>query len=151
MEENLNTNNKKNLTDNNNHKPLMTDKKEKYDIYIPLEKDDDDDEDEDSITITKNNNYKEIMSSLKKDIFSYMTKDEIFNNYPYLRVENTSKFIPQLSHKSKIFTEKKLMEIHSHLPYYHQYKNFKLLYSMDKDGTNVLTIIDKCNAMKIQY
>ena len=34
-------------------------------------------------------------------------------------------------------------EIHSHLPYYHQYKDFKLLYSMGKDGTNFMTLIDK--------
>ena len=145
MEENINTNNKIKLIDDNNHKSFIPDKKEKYDIYIPLEKDDDDDEDEDSITITKKNNYNEIMSSLKKDIFSYMTQNEIFNNYPYLRVENTTKYIPQLSGTSKILTEKKLIEIHSHLPYYHQYKNFKLLYSMDVDGTNVQTIIDKCS------
>lgn len=35
------------------NKSLAPDKKEKYDIYIPLEKDDDDDEDEDFITIKK--------------------------------------------------------------------------------------------------
>ena len=126
-------------------KSLMPDKREKYDIYIPLVKDDDDDDDdgEETIKITKNNNYKKIMSTLKNDVFSFISKKEILNNYPFLRVENTTKFIPQLSDESKILTRKKLIEIHSHLPYYQQYKDFKLLYSMDKDGTNITTIVNK--------
>jgi len=144
MNNQIDTSNKINIISNNNHKSFVPDKREKYDIYIPLEKDDDD-EDEDSIKITKNNNYKEIMSSLKNNIISFITKKDIFTNYPYLRIENTSKFIPELSIKSKIFTEKKLIEIHSNLPYYHQYKNLKLLYSMDTDGTNIQTIINKCS------
>ena len=123
-------------------KLFAPDKREKYDIYIPLEKDDDDDEDEDSIKITKKNNYKEIMLNLKNDIFSFISKKEIYNNYPYLRVENNTKFIPKLSSQSKILTEKKLIEIHSHIPYYHQYKDLKLLYSMDKDGTDFMTLIN---------
>ena len=85
------------------------------------------------------------MTNLKKGIYSFITKKEIFNNYPYLHVENTTKFIPKLSQPSKILSEKKIIEIHSHLPYYHQYKDFKLLYSMDKDGTNFMTLIDKCS------
>ena len=53
------------------NKSFAPDKKEKYDIYIPLEKDDDDDdEEEDYITIKKKDNYKSIMSNLKNDIFS---------------------------------------------------------------------------------
>ena len=123
---------------------IAPDKSEKYDIYIPLEKDDDDDDnDEETIKITKKNNYKDIMSTLKNDIFSFISKKEIYNNYPYLRVENTTKFIPKLSENSKILNEKKLIEIHSHLPYYHQYKDLKLLYSMDKDGTDLVTMINK--------
>ena len=59
------------------------------------------------------------------------------------RIENTTKYIPKLSKPSKILTDKKLIEIHSHLPYYHQYKDFKLLYNMDKDGTSFTTLIDK--------
>jgi hypothetical protein len=125
------------------NKSLAPDKKEKYDIYIPLEKDDDDDEDEDFITIKKKDNFNSIMSDLKKDIFSFIIKKETYNDYPYFRVENTTKFIPKLSQPSKILSEQKLIEIHSHLPYYHQYKDFKLLYSMDKDGTGLITMIDK--------
>ena len=83
------------------------------------------------------------MSNLKKDIYSFISKTEIYNNYPYLRIENTTKFIPKLSQNSKILTEKKIIEIHSHLPYYHQYKDLKLLYSMDKDGTDLMTMINK--------
>lgn len=124
-----------------NPKSFAPDKREKYDIYIPLEKDDD--EDEDNIKITKKNNFKDIMANLKTDIFSFITKKEIFNSYPFLRVENTTKFIPKLSQPSKIISEKKLIELHSHLPYYHQYKDFKLIYSMDRDGTDFMTIIDK--------
>ena len=144
--ENLNiiNTNEINIFKKGHKKSFAPDKREKYDIYIPLEKDDDDDDEEgDTIKISKKNNYKEIMSNLKNDIYSFISKKEIFNNYPYLRIENTTKFIPKLSHESKILTEKKLIEIHSHLPYYHQYKDLKLLYSMDKDGTNLKTLIDK--------
>ena len=147
MKENENINiintNEINIFKKDNHKSFIPDKREKYDIYIPLEKDDDDDEEEDSIIITKKNNYTETMSKLKNDIFSFISKKEIFNNYPYLRVENTTKFIPKLSQESKIINQKKLIEIHSHLPYYHQYKDFKLLFSMDKDGTNLMTMIER--------
>ena len=129
--------------DNLKKKSLAPDKREKYDIYIPLEKDDDDDDGEEIIKVTKKNNYKNIMITLKNDVFSFISKKEILNNYPFLRVENTTKFIPQLSHESKILTKKKLIDIHSHLPYYQQYKDFKLLYSMDKDGTNITTIVNK--------
>ena len=122
---------------------VVPDKKEKYDIYVPMEKDDDDVEDDDFISIKKKNNYNKIISNLKNDIFSFIIKKETFNNYPYFRIENTTKYIPKLSKPSKILTEKKLVEIHSHLPYYHQYKDFKLLYNMDKDGTSLLTMIDK--------
>ena len=125
-------------------KPLVPDKREKYDIYIPMIKDeDDDDEEEDFITIKKSDNYENIIKDLKTDIFSFIINKETYNNYPYFRVDNTAKFIPKLSSESKILTEKKLIEIHSHLPYYHQYKDFKLLYSMDKDGTSIMTVINK--------
>lgn len=130
------------VLDDKNQKSFAPDKREKYDIYVPLEKDDDND-DEEFIKITKKKNYKEIMSNLKKDIYSFISKTEIYNNYPYLRIENTTKFIPKLSQNSKILTEKKIIEIHSHLPYYHQYKDLKLLYSMDKDGTDLMTMINK--------
>ena len=123
-------------------KSLMPDKKEKYDIYVPMIKDDDD-IDEDSIIIKKKDDYKDRILKLKNDVFSFITKKEVYNDYPYFRVENTSKFIPKLSRESKILTEKKLIELHSHIPYYHQYKNLKLLYSMDKDGTSLANIIEK--------
>ena len=54
----INTN-KINLINNNTSKHFTPDKREKYDIYIPLVKDDDDDDDDDgeeTINITKNNN-----------------------------------------------------------------------------------------------
>jgi hypothetical protein len=126
-------------------KSLAPDKREKYDIYVPMIKDDDDDnsEEDDFISVKKKDNYEKIMINLKNDIFSFIINKETYNNYPYLRVENTSKFIPKLLKESKILTEKKLIEIHSHLPYYHQYKDFKLLYNMDKDGTSLSTMIEK--------
>ena len=125
-------------------KSLAPDKREKFDIYVPMIKDDDDEEeDEDYITIKKVDNYKDVISDLKTNIFSFILNKEIYNDYPYFRVDNTTKYIPKLSSNSKILTEKKLIEIHSHLPYYHQYKDFKMLYSMDKDGTSLSTVIQK--------
>ena len=144
-EENPNTINENSINiEEYKNKSLIPDKKEKYDIYVPLVKDDDDDdEDEDLITIKKKDNYENIISNLKNDIFSFIINKETYNDYPYFRIENTTKYIPKLSKPSKILTDKKLIEIHSHLPYYHQYKDFKLLYNMDKDGTSFTTLIDK--------
>ena len=125
---------------------LIPDKREKYDIYIPMVKDDDideDEEEEDYITIKKSDNYEKTINELKSNIFSFILNKETYNDYPYFRVDNTTKYIPKLSCESKILTEKKLIEIHSHLPYYHQYKDFKLLYSMNKDGTSLTTLINK--------
>ena len=141
-EDNINMNESLNIDEYKNNS-LVPDKREKYDIYVLMIKDDDQEDEEDFISIKKSKNYKDIMSYLKKDIFSFITKKETYNNYPYFRVENTTKFIPKLSKESKILTQKKLIEIHSHLPYYHQYKDFKLLYNMDKDGTSLMTMIDK--------
>ena len=136
LNESININNMKNK--------LVPDKIEKYDIYIPMVKDDDDIEEEDDyITIKKNPNYNKIMTNLKSDVFNFISKKNTFSEYPYFRVENIIKYIPKLSQESKILNEKKIIEIHSHIPYYHQYKNFKLLYSMDRDGTALTTMINK--------
>lgn len=144
-EDNLNVSESTINIDEYKAKPLVPDKREKYDIYVPMVKDDDDDSEgeDDYITVKKKDNYEKIMSNLKNDIFSFMIKKETYNNYPYLRIENTSKYIPKLSKESKILTDKKLIEIHSHLPYYHQYKDFKLLFNMDKDGTSLMTMIER--------
>ena len=45
------------------------------------------------------------MSYLKKDIF-HLTRKKKYINYPYFRVENTTKFIPKLSKESKILLKK---------------------------------------------
>ena len=144
-EENLNMSESMINFEDYKNKSMKPDKREKYDIYVPMIKDDgnDEEEEEDFISTQKTSDYKHIMTNLKNDIFFFITKKETYNNYPYFRVENTTKFIPKLSNESKILTEKKLIEIHSHLPYYHQYKDFKMLYNMDKNGTSLLTMIDK--------
>ena len=76
------------------------------------------DEDEDLIKIKTKDNYENIISNLKNNIFSFIINIKIYNDYPYFRIENTTKYIPKLSKPSKILTDKKLIEIHSHLLYY---------------------------------
>lgn len=61
------------------------------------------------------------------------------DDYPYFKINQTIKFIPKLDTPSEILSERQLRELHQSLPYYHQYKNLRLLYSPVKHGTMMKT------------
>jgi hypothetical protein len=95
---------------------------------------------EDSIfEVFKINEYDTIMTQIVKSIDNYYHNMEAFDDYPYFRVQNTVQFIPKLNTKSEILTDKMLKQIHSHLPYYHQFKNLKLVFSISQHGTSIKT------------
>ena len=69
--------------------------------------------------------------------------DMVYGDYPYFKISNTCQFIPQLSSPSEILNEPQLRELHSALPYYHQYVNLKLIYSISRDGCALKTFYQK--------
>lgn len=100
--------------------------------------------DEESIkSITKSNDYQHQMEKITSDIFKYRNKKDEYIEYPYFKIQNTYKYIPTLNEKSQIVNKKQLREIHAHLPYYHQYKNMSLLYSISIHGTFMRTFYEK--------
>lgn len=92
--------------------------------------------------------YTDIVSGVLKSIDNYYKDTDTYDDYPYFRVQNTCKFIPSLSQKSEILSERQLRELHAHLPYYHQYKNFKLVYKPNRDGWNMRTFYDRIEGSK---
>jgi len=71
-------------------------------------------------------------------------KDETgYGDYPYFRIQNTINFLPKLNVESEILNEQLLKELHCRLPYYHQFSNWKRLYSLSKDGCALKTLINK--------
>ena len=68
------------------------------------------------------------------EAIDYCKEDQSFGDYPYFRIQNTIQFLPQTDVPSEIFNETQLKELHSRLPYYHQYSNLRLVYSIGKDG-----------------
>ena len=70
-EENLNMSESMINFEDYKNKSMKPDKREKYDIYVPMIKDDgnDEEEEEDFISTQKTSDYKHIMTNLKNDIF----------------------------------------------------------------------------------
>ena len=115
------------------------------DLYEPLELDSDEEEEiKEDIKIVKNENFQNIMKNLNTDINNFIKKIETYNDYPFFRIQNTIKYIPKLSKESEILNKYQLRELHANLPYYQQYKNLVLLYSMSYDGTLLKTFYEKC-------
>ena len=67
-----------------------------------------------------------------------------FDNYPYFTSQNASQYLPKLNIPSEIFTPIQLKELHSKLPYYHQYTNLRRVFSISVDGCAVSSFYDKC-------
>ena len=98
--------------------------------------------------IEKNNDYEDIMLTLSKNFSSFSKNPDVFSDYPFFRVQNTCKFIPKLDKESEILTKRHLRELHANIPYYQQYKNFRLLYSMSIDGTLLKTFYSKAEGVQ---
>ena len=113
------------------------------DIFDSLEIDKDDIDLKEISTEKLNKDYSISFIKLYKNIYFYNKKQNNNADYPFFKNQNTGNFIPKLNIESKILNIKKLKEIHSNLPYYHQYKNFNLIYNMSKDGTQIKTLYNK--------
>ena len=76
------------------------------------------------------------ISNCEKDLNTY-------DEYPYFIEQTKTKFTPSLSKPSSILTQRQIIELHNHLPYFEQYKNLSLEYCLSKDGTNIHTFYNK--------
>jgi hypothetical protein len=117
------------------------------DSFEPIEYEDPKNEDA-IFEIFKSNDYSEVVSGILQAIDNYYQDNDNYDDYPYFRVQNTCKFIPKLSSPSEILSERQLRELHAHLPYYQQYRNFNLVYSMTRDGCALKTFYMKAEEIK---
>lgn len=117
------------------------------DIFEPLDNEELSDE-ENIESIEKNDDYITTMTNLCGNMYNSSHNIETYNDYPYFRVQNTCKFVPKLDKESEILSKKQLRELHSNIPYYQQYKDLKLLYSMSVDGTALKTFFEKSEGIQ---
>lgn len=102
------------------------------------------DDNESNFEVTKSTNYSSKMKHLINSIIKYNEESKTISDYPYFIEKNRSRYVPSLSKRSEIITPYQLVELNNNLPYYQQYKNLILLYSMNVDGTSIKTFYDKC-------
>jgi len=89
--------------------------------------------------VFKSKEYTETVSNILNAIDNYYNDNEAYDDYPYFRIQNTCKFIPKLKTPSRILSDRQLREIHANLPYYQQFKNFKLVFSPEVHGMSMRT------------
>ena len=75
--------------------------------------------------IYKSDDYDKIVPKILDAIDHYNSKDSnSYSDYPYFKVRNAVQYLPPLDFPSDIFSAPQLKELHSRLPYYHQYSGF---------------------------
>ena len=109
----------------------------------------DDIRDEDCICeVYKSGNYEKVLPDLIKAIDSKKEENKICEDYPYFNPKKPIKYLPRLDNPSEILTENQLKEIHSHLPYFHQYVSLNRLFSLSVDGSALKSLYKKCEGIK---
>lgn len=78
------------------------------------------------------------------DVVDKFRDDKASGNYPYFRMQNAAQYLPKLDKPSEILNSPQLKELHSSLPYYHQYTDLKLVFSMSIDGCALKSFYNKC-------
>ena len=65
------------------------------------------------------------------------------DSYPYFTPNNAAQYLPKLNVPSDIFTIIQLKELHSKLPYYHQYTNLRRVFSISVVRCALRSFYDK--------
>ena len=95
--------------------------------------------------ITKSPDWEKTIPELLDTVDKYQTgKISKTDNYPYFTPENTAQYLPKLNVPSEIFSSVQLKELHSKIPYYHQYTNLRRVFSISVDGCAMRSFYDKC-------
>jgi hypothetical protein len=111
-------------------------------------KDDDIKKEECIFEVFKSENYDKILPNLIKAIDTKITEDKVSEDYPYFNSKNPVKYLPKLDTPSEILNNIQLKEIHTHLPYFHQYVSLYRLFSISVDGSALKSLYKKCEGIK---
>ena len=99
--------------------------------------------------VFKSENYEKIVPNLIKSIDSKNTENkQSKEDYPYFNPKNKIKYLPRLDTPSEILNNIQLKEIHSHLPYFHQYVSLYRIFSLSVDGSALKSFYKKCEGIK---
>ena len=110
---------------------------------------DDDIKNEDCIfEVFKSENYAKVLPNLIKAIDSKLVENKASEDYPYFSPKHPVKYLPRLDVPSEIFSNAQLKEIHTNLPYFHQYVSLYRLFSLSADGSALKSLYKKCEGIK---
>ena len=99
--------------------------------------------------VFKSENYEKIVPNLIKSIDSKNAANkQSKEDYPYFNPKNKIKYLPRLDTPSEILNNIQLKEIHSHLPYFHQYVSLYRIFSLSVDGSALKSFYKKCEGIK---
>ena len=99
--------------------------------------------------VFKSENYEKIVPNLIKSIDSKNAENkQSKEDYPYFNPKNKIKYLPRLDTPSEILNNIQLKEIHSHLPYFHQYVSLYRIFSLSVDGSALKSFYKKCEGIK---
>ena len=94
--------------------------------------------------IDKDPEWETTIPQLLETVELYQSGKQInIDNYPYFTAQNTTQYLPKLNTPSEIFTPIQLKELHSKLPYYHQYTNLRRVFTISVDGCALRSLYDK--------
>ena len=96
--------------------------------------------------IFKSPEWDKTISNILESVDKYKTGKEV-GNYPYFTTQNTAQYLPKLNIPSEIFSTVQLKELHSKLPYYHQYTDLKRVFSISVDGCALRSFYNKCESV----
>ena len=97
--------------------------------------------------VYKSENYDKVIPKLIKAINS-KSEESNSEDYPYFNSKNKVKYLPKLDSPSEIFNNNQLKELHSYLPYYHQYSSLYKAFSISVDGSALKSFYKKCEGVK---
>ena len=110
---------------------------------------DDDIKNEDCIfEVFKSENYEKVLPNLIKAIDSKILENKTTEDYPYFNPKHPVKYLPRLDVPSEILNNTQLKEIHTYLPYFHQYVSLYRLFSLSVDGSALKSLYKKCEGIK---
>ena len=94
--------------------------------------------------IYKSPDWEKTVPELLETVEKYQSgKIKESDSYPYFTPNNAAQYLPKLNVPSDIFTIIQLKELHSKLPYYHQYTNLRRVFSISVDGCALRSFYDK--------
>ena len=115
--------------------------------FEPVQEDDIKKEDN-IFEVFKNDNYEKIVPNIIKEMDRKKIESEASDYYPYFNPKSPLQYFPRLDTPSEILNNIQLKEIHSHLPYFHQYVSLYRIFSLSVDGSALKSFYKKCEGIK---